>query len=292
MYFKKTLTLKTIKIMNKLSKSAITAMVAGFALNAQAQVKFKVSRKNDINTYAVSMMPEKSLIGSKNTIGTAQISLRVKSDKSFILNNLKSANQDADWQIGATLKSPDGSNDYDYISINLKNLGTKAFTFSEGKEIELFSFQNAGEMKDAVVELIDNDKDEFIQKHGKEFNLRNHISVLGFGHRNAYSGNLAPISKLEDLTKKISIQKVFPNPAIDKTTIVYENLLDDKSGEMYVTIIDSRNARELVRKKITTGAGQFNVDLSVDELVEGSYLVHIEKDGVRIGSAQRLMVVR
>jgi hypothetical protein len=278
--------------MNKLTKLAITALIAGFAINANAQVKFKISRKNDIKTYAVSMLPEQTLNGAKNTVGTAQITLRVRADKAFILNNLKSANQDADWQVGATLKSPDGAKDYEYYSINLKSFGSRAYAFADGKEIELFSFQNDGEQHDAVVELIDNENDAFIKKHGSEFNLRNHISVLGYGHKNAYSGNIAVTLKPEDIAKKIRIQKVYPNPASDKTTVVYENLLDGKEGDLFINIIDAGNSREVIRKKVTTGAGQFSIDLSVDELNEGSYFVNIEKDGIRVGVPQKLMIVK
>lgn len=279
--------------MKKLSKLSIAAaIVAGLAMHAQAQVKYKITRKDDVKTYVVSMLPEQTLKGAKNIVGTAQVTLRVKADKSFVLNDLKSANQEADWQIGATLKSPDGASDYDYISINLKNIGSRAFAFTEGKEIELFSFKNEGEQTDANVELIDNEKDVFIQKRGTEFNMRNHISVLGYGHRNAYSGNTTSLLNPEDVSKKLRIQKVFPNPAVEKTTIVYENLLDNTAGELFVTIIDSRSSRELVRKKVSTGAGQFSIDLSLEDLSEGSYLVHLEKDGMRIGTAQKLMVVK
>ncbi len=82
------------------------------------------------------------------------------------------------------------------------------------------------------------------------------------------------------------------NPAVDRTTVVYENLLDTTEGDLFVTVVDSRSSRELVRKKVKMGAGEFSIDLSLEDLTEGSYLVHIEKDGLRIGSAQKLMVVK
>lgn len=278
--------------MNNLTKLTVVALLVGAALTAEAQVKFKITRKDDLKTYVVSMLPEQTLKGAKNTIGTAQVTLRVKSDKEFILNNLKSLNSDADWQTGAAMKSPGGASDYDYVSINLKTVGSKAFTFTEGQEVELFSFQNAGEQLDASVELIDNQNDELIKAHGSEFNVRNHISVLGYGHRNAYSGNAGSLLNPEDIAKKLRIQKVFPNPAVETTTVVWENLLDETAGDLFLTVIDSRSSRELLRKKVKMGAGEFSIDLSLEDLTEGSYLVHIEKDGLRIGSAQKLMVVK
>lgn len=278
--------------MKKLSKLAVVALLAGATINAEAQVKFKITRKDDLKTYVVSMLPEATLKGAKNTIGTAQVTLRVKSDKTFILNNLKSASQDADWQTGAAMKSPDGAGDYDYVSINLKNVGSKAFTFTEGQEVELFSFQNAGEQLDASVELIDNQSDELIKTNGSKYNVKNHISVLGYGHRNAYSGNAGLLMNPEEVAKKLRIQKVFPNPAVDRTTVVYENLLDATEGDLFVTVIDAKSSREIVRKKVKMGAGEFSIDLSLEGITEGSYLVHIEKDGMRIGSAQKLMVVK
>jgi len=63
-------------------------------------------------------------------------------------------------------------------------------------------------------------------------------------------------------------------------------------GDLFLTVIDSRSSRELIRKKVKMGAGEFSIDLSLEDLTEGSYLVHIEKDGLRIGSAQKLMVVK
>lgn len=278
--------------MNNLTKSTVIALLVGATLTAKAQVKFKITRKDDLKTYVVSMLPEQTLKGAKNIIGTAQVTLRVKSDKEFILNNLKSSNSDADWQTGAAMKSPDGASDYDYVSINLKSVGSKAFTFIEGQEVELFSFQNAGEQLDASVELIDNQNDELIKARGSEFNVRNHISVLGYGHRNAYSGNAVSLLNPEDIAKKLRIQKVFPNPAVETTTVVWENLLDETAGDLFLTVIDSRSSRELLRKKVKMGAGEFSINLSLEDITEGSYLIHIEKDGLRIGSAQKLMVVK
>ncbi len=278
--------------MKKLSKLAVIALLASAAIEAQAQVKYKITRKDDLKTYVVSMIPEQTLTGAKNTIGTAQVTLRVKSDKAFVMNNLKSSNEDAEWTNGAAVKSPDGAGEYDYLSFNLKKMGTNALKFTDGKEVELFTFQNAGENVEASVELIDNQNDEFIAKHGNEFNMRNHISVLGYGHRNAYNGNATTLMNPEDLAKKIRIQNIFPNPAVEATTVVVENLLDLKSGDMFITVIDSRSSREIIRKKVAMGAGQSSVELSLEDFTEGSYLVHIEKDGVRIGTAQKLMVVK
>jgi len=278
--------------MNKLSKLAVIGLLAGAAINAEAQVKFKITRKDDLKTYVVSMLPEQTLKGAKGITGTAQVTLRVKNEKSFVLNNLKSANENAEWSNGATLKSPDGARDYDYLSFNLKNMGTRAYNFTEGKEIELFSFQNAGEQLDAAVEIIDNENDVLVKNPRTEFNVRNQISVLGYGHRNAYTGNAGTLMNPVDISKKLRIQKLYPNPAVEKTTVVYENLLDETTGDLFVTILDSRSTREVVRKKVSMGAGQFSIDLSLEDLTEGSYLVHIEKDGVRIGTAQKLMIVK
>jgi hypothetical protein len=278
--------------MNKLSKLAVVGLLAAATINAEAQVKFKITRKDDLKTYVVSMLPEQSLKGTKGITGTAQVTLKVKSDKSFVLNNLKSASEDAEWSNGSTLKSPDGARDYDYLSFNLKNMGTRAYNFTEGKEVELFTFQNAGGQSDAIVELLDNENDALAKSTRTEFNVRNHISVLGFGHRNAYTGNAPTLLNPTDISKKLRIQNVFPNPAYEKTTVVYENLLDETVGDLFLTVVDSRSTREVVRKKVSMGAGQYSIDLSLADLTEGSYLVHIEKDGVRIGTAQKLMVVK
>ena len=278
--------------MNKLSKLAVIGLLAGAAINAQAQVKYKITRKDDLKTYVVSMVSEQSLKAKQSITGTAQVTVRVKSEKAFVLNNLTSLNQDADWDNGSTLKSPDGARDYDYLSFNLKSMGTRAFNFVEGQEIQLFTFQNAGEQLDANVELINNDTDELASNPRTTFNVRNHVSVFGFGLKNAYTGNIGNILSPEELAKKLRIQKVFPNPALDKTTVVWENLLDEKSGDLFLTVVNAQSGQELLRKKVSMGAGQFSMELAVGDFQEGNYLVHIEKDGMRIGTAQKLIIAK
>jgi Secretion system C-terminal sorting domain len=278
--------------MNNLSKLAVLGLVAG-AINAQAQVKFKVTRSSEnMKTYVVSMIPQESLQSSKSITGTMQVTVKVKSENGFVLNKITSLNPEISWDNGSILKSPDGARDYDYISFSLQNMGTKALTFKDGVEVPLFTFQNDGQQADAAVELIDNENDALVKNSHNDFNVQNHVSILGFGHKNAYTGNAFDATGIEQIAQKLRIQKVFPNPAVDKTSIVWENLLDEKAGDLFLTVLDSRNSRELIRKKVSMGTGQFTLDLDLSDLNEGSYLVHIEKDGLRIGTAQKLMVVK
>lgn len=260
------------------------------AADAQAQVKFKLTQKEDQKTYVVSMVSEESLNSIKSTTGTGQVTVRVKSEKGFVLSNLQSVDKNAQWDNGATLQSPEGSLDYDYISFNLKDMGTRAIKYTKDKEVELFTFQNNGSGENTQIELIDNEKDPLVAFAKSEFNVRNHLSVLGFGHRNAYTGNLSDPST--DIAKKLHIQKVFPNPAVNETTVQWENLLEDASGDIYLSIVDARTSREISKKKVESRAGKLSIELALNGMREGNYLVYIVKDEVRVGDAQKLIVIK
>lgn len=260
------------------------------ATDAQAQVKFKLTQKEDQKTYVVSMVSEESLNSIKSTTGTGQVTVRVKSEKGFVLSNLQSLDKNAQWDNGATLQSPEGSRDYDYISFNLKDMGTRAIKYTKDKEVELFTFQNNGSGENTQIELIDNEKDPLVAFAKSEFNIRNHMSVLGFGHKNAYTGNLSDPST--DIAKKLHIQKVFPNPAVNETTVQWENLLEDASGDIYLSIVDARTSREISKKKVESRAGKLSIELALNGMREGNYLVYIVKDEVRVGDAQKLIVIK
>jgi hypothetical protein len=274
--------------MKNILKLSAIALFAG-ALSAEAQVKYKISRSEDLTKYTVSMIPEKTLNQRESIIGTMQVTLKVKSDQKFELARINSADIDTEWQNGAVLRSPDGGNGFDYFSINLRSMGNKAFSFKDGEEVKLFTIENAGSLPEASLELMDNEDN--LAKSDK-FNVKNHISVLGYGRRNAYAGNTKG-NFFEDLGTKLSIEKIYPNPTpAQEVTIEWKNLLEDQSGELMIVISESASGREVIRKSMNTSIGQQALKLATAELEEGTYFVGIVKDGVRIGSNQKLHVVK
>lgn len=270
--------------MKNLIKLTAVALFAG-ALSAEAQVKYKVSRSEELGSYTVSMVPEKSLQSRESIVGTMQVTLKVKSDERFNLGKLTSHNMDAEWENGAILRSPDDGKGYDYISFNLRSMGSRAFTFKEGEEVKLFTIENSGS-PEAVVELIEND-DELANSN--KINIKNHISVLGFGRRNAYSGNTKG-DAYEELARKVTIQKIYPNPTPnEEVTIEWKNLLEEQDGEIMVVVTEP-SGREVMRKPAKMSLGQQSLIIKVQDLEEGSYLVGLMKDGVKFGKMQKLHV--
>jgi len=270
--------------MKNLIKLTAVALFAG-ALSAEAQVKYRVSRSEELGSYTVSMVPEKSLQSRESIVGTMQVTLKVKSDERFNLGKLTSHNMDAEWENGAILRSPDGGKGYDYISFNLRSMGSRAFTFKEGEEVKLFTIENSGS-PEAVVELIEND-DELANSN--KINIKNHISVLGFGRRNAYSGNTKD-DAYEELARKVTIQKIYPNPTPnEEVTIEWKNLLEEQAGEIMVVVTEP-SGREVMRKSAKMSLGQQSLIIKVQDLEEGSYLVGLMKDGVKFGKMQKLHV--
>ena len=78
------------------------------AASAEAQVKFKVERVASLDQYVVSLTPEKTLNDRLAIIGTAQVTVRVKSDDNFSLAGVESLIKDVEWDKGTVLRRPDG----------------------------------------------------------------------------------------------------------------------------------------------------------------------------------------
>ena len=257
------------------------------AASAEAQVKFKVERVASLDQYVVSLTPEKTLNDRLAIIGTAQVTVRVKSDDNFSLAGVESLIKDVEWDKGTVLRRPDGATGYDYISFGLKSFGARGVKFEEGKEVALFAFKNASATP-VDVSLIENNADLLTKYEKNQFNVTNHISVLGYGQKNAYTGNLLASKSAE----KLIIQNMYPNPAAEKTTVSWVNLLDEANSEVYLTIVDAASGKEVLREKSSARAGEFQTSLKVDGLHEGTYLVFLEKDGNRIGKPQKLSVLK
>lgn len=270
-------------------KLTAVALIAG-AFSAEAQVKYKISRSEDLTKYTVSMIPEKTLKKNESIVGTMQVTLKVKSDQKYVLGNISSFDMDAEWENGATLRSPDGGKGYDYISMNLRSMGNRAFTFKEGEEIKLFTIENIGASPEAVLELIEND-DELAKS--SNFNVKNHISVLGYGRKNAYTGNTKG-TVLEEVGEMLKIQNIYPNPTpAQEVTVEWQNLLEaGQSGDITLIISDPNTGKEMFRKSVNSTMGKQAVKLDVNNLGEGTYLVGIMKDGVKVGATQKLHVVK
>ncbi|PRY27028.1 hypothetical protein CLV58_13530 [Spirosoma oryzae] len=265
----------------------LALIVSGFGLSAQAQVKFKLTR-SDASTYTVSLVSDKSLAAQQAITGTMQVSMRVKAADGFVLGAIKSLQPSVEWDKGTVIKSPDGSTDYDYVSVALQSMATRQLAYAAGQEIPLFSFQNTG-TDAAEVQLIDNNTDPLVLDKGSKFNVQNHISVLGFGRTNAYAGNLkdeAPSSQ------KVGLRQVYPNPAKDRVTVTWANYLNGFEGQVTLLIADAGTGRTVSQENAYMRSGSNTKELSVEQLPAGQYIIYLERGGVRLGSGQKLLIAR
>jgi Secretion system C-terminal sorting domain len=254
---------------------------------AEAQVRFKLSQPT-AGQYQVSLVPDKTLSGREAITGTMQVTLRVKAADKFVLANVESAIEGVDWDKGASLHSPDGAAEFDYISVALRSIATRDIGYEAGKEVVLFRFTNAGDAT-ARPALLDNGTDPLVTFQRNRFNVQNHISVLGYGRTNAYLGNLG-----DDLATGpvIGIQSIFPNPASTKTTVTYRNEVENRVGEVSFALIEAATGRVVQREGAALKLGLNQTELTVDQLSGGTYMIQMEQAGAKLGAAAKLLIVR
>ncbi len=262
-------------------------MLACLSPVVQAQVKFKLSRSGPA-LYRVSLVADKSLTSRQAITGTMQVSLKVKSSEGFALADIVSLQPEVEWDNGSVMKSPDGARDYDYVSVAMRSIGTKSLQYEAGVEIPLFTFRNGGSPV-STVQLLENDSDPLVKAYQNRYNVRNHISVLGFGPINAYTGNLPDDSPTG---QQVSLRQLFPNPATTRVTVIWDNYLNGYEGEVKLGVSESGNGREVLKQNEFMHQGSNKAELNVTELSTGVYLVHLEKEGERIGAALKLLIVR
>ncbi len=265
----------------------LAALLAGISTGVQAQVKFKLSRTGPV-TYQVSMVPEKSLTDRMAVVGTMQVTFKVASTAHFELADINSMQSDVEWDAGSVLKSPDGARTFDYISVALKSMGTKSFAFETGREVPLFTFRNAGNAASEVA-LLENDTEALVKAVQNRYNVRNHISVLGFGNVNAYTGNLRDDSPVG---QRAGLRSVYPNPASSVVTVTYDNYLNGFEGEVKLEVADSGTGRAVMGKNEYMRQGTNTTKLDVGELTPGVYLIHLRQQGKQLGETLKLLVVR
>lgn len=264
----------------------IGLVVIGVAGRAEAQVKFKLVRQ-DASTYIVSMVPQKTLSAQQGITGTMQVSLKSRSADGFELGEIKSLQPEVEWDKGSVLKSPDGARDADYLSVALHSIGARGLSYTDGKEVPLFSVRNAGNPA-ADLQLIDNTSDPLVKAKQNPFNVQNQISVLGLGRINAYSGNLRD----ETPGTKVGLRLIYPNPATTEVTVEYTNYVAALEGDVVLSIAESGNGRVLSTEKAYMRLGTNRTVMNVGQLAGGHYVVYLQRQGNRMGEGMKLVVAR
>jgi len=256
-----------------------------------AQIQFRLSHKPNSKTYVVSLIPEKTFNFPDNIVSTAQFTIKVETNRDFMLGNFKELVADEKMMNNGVIKSPELSPKYDYYSYGLQTMGSSNYALTKGKEVELFSFDNLGN-DEPMVALIDND-DIMVKSIKKtHINLGNQISLLGVGGgiSNAYTGNFhAEMPNDENLANLFSIENVFPNPATDKVSVVWVNNHVANPEGLALLVIDSNTGIITKTENILNAPlGKNNIPLNVSQLKEGTYLFKLQ---TKFGNSKATHVV-
>lgn len=260
-----------------------------------AQVKFKLTRQIDRQTYIVSMISEETYEGNQNITGTAQVTIKVGGTSNFSIREVTSLQSETNWINNATISKHELSPDFAYISFGMQTMAHNQFKYKKGEEILLFSFKNVGDIK-ADVTLLNNEQDIMALSLQKtKYNIKNYISILGHGPGNAYLNNVEPLPMSpEDAVKTyVQIQNLYPNPTSDKVVITWENQLEDAEDikSLDILIFDTTGF-EKIRKPVTTSYGKQSQEIELTSLKSGAYFFKLQRDGKYGTNTQKLMVIQ
>ena len=263
------------------------------SISIKAQVKFKLTQQADLQTYIVSMVSEKTYEGTQNITGTAQVTLKVGATNNFNIGELISLQSQVSWVNNATISKNFLAPEFIYVSFGMQTMAHNVFKYKKGEEILLFTFKNVGDTK-AEVSLLNNERDIMAQSVQKtKYNIKNYISVIGFGYGNAYLENIEPTQMLpEDAMKTyVQIQNLYPNPTTDKVIISWENRLEDADDirKLEILIFDIAGL-EKIRKPVSSSYGKQSQEIMLPEFKSGTYFIKIQRDEKYSTQAHKFVV--
>lgn len=246
-----------------------------------AQVKFLLDYNARTDEYTVSMMPERTWYPPKNKTATGQVTLKATAGQ-FFVKDIKSYVDGTKWSSGGTVKSPEESPNYDYISFNLRTNGLIEMPYRAFKPTKLFTFTLESNCAREVM-LVSNTDDAFLPPNSRNVNIGNSLGALG-ANGEAYIGNVSDLPifcpyadppKQEEIvsadnTSSIIRQPVvhlidktllYPNPTIHEVNVQFT--WHGTSGQK--DILAYNEAGELVRlfqQDLTLGSNNFTLDVS------------------------------
>lgn len=282
-----------ISIMRKIFSAFIVLCLCN--VSTYAQVKFKLTRQEDRQTYIVSMVSEETYEGNQNITGTAQVTLKVEGTTNFLIREIMPLQPETNWVNNANITKPALAPEYTYLSFGMQTMAHNQFKYKKDQEILLFSFKNIGDVK-AKVSLINNDQDIMaLSANTTKYNLKNYISILGHGPGNAYISNIEPVPMSPENAVKtyLQIQNLYPNPAFDKVVITWNNQLEDAEAikSLDILIFDT-SGLEKIRKSVTTSYGKQSQEIELSTLKSGAYFFKLQRDDKYGTTTQKLMVIQ
>jgi Secretion system C-terminal sorting domain len=260
---------------------SILSLFATFS-TAKAQIQYKLTRLPDQATYVVSLLPQATWSFPQNVVTTAQVTIRVPVHARFIAGHITSLVATTKWMDNAYLEHPVGDTEHNYITFNLQTIGTHAFTFENGKELPLFTFQNIGTSCFGTMELVDNLSVATKQVVAGGYNVGQHIGTLGAGGE-AFLNNVDNIvrcenaSKNEDLnTDFFKITKLYPVPAQSELQVEWQ--ATDKLAENVYLIVHNIFGEAVFKQSFkNTKSLQIN-KIDVSKWTDGMYTLQLESN--------------
>ncbi|MFN3785809.1 MAG: hypothetical protein ACK4RS_03110, partial [Thiothrix sp.] len=154
-------------------------------------LEYSIRRDAGSNRYRVYMRPQ--VTPAKNLSMTGQITLKVPTGtgtNQFVINELKSAVAGITWTLDSRSNAPSEAPDFDYLSFTFAPIGTSAFNWQAGKELEVFSFTNDNTC-DGAVSVMENTDPFNHLPNSATVNPGNQFNNSGWGAvgENHYLGN-------------------------------------------------------------------------------------------------------
>ncbi len=246
--------------------SIISAAVLFLATAATAQVKFKISKLADNETYQVIAVAESDYVFPQSIVSTGQVTVKAPANSLAPVDILPGTGG-ARWAKNSIASSPAEAKGWDYISFGLIDLGTRNVEFKKGKEVVLFSFKNAYKCS-GEVSLMDNATDPFRAPNSQSANVGQQITILGAGG-DAFAGVMKDGGSVPcadptafDDKEQSELFWVYPNPSMGPVT-VNSFWKGDEAEAVTIRIVDM-TGRAVWFKKTTMqpGFNTWSVDLS------------------------------
>lgn len=130
--------------------------------------------------FTVSLLSNQTIAAPFNTTATAQVTLKVPTGK-FKVANLQNLIEGVEFNENGRSNAPSEAPKYDYIVFGLASIGTRNISYTEGKKIPLFSFENSGECTGEAVSLMNNFSDSFYPPNSQKANVSQQITVAQTG---------------------------------------------------------------------------------------------------------------
>lgn len=260
-----------------------------------AQVKFNLKYEPETRVYTFSILPETTWPAPKNTVGSAQIVLRVDANVEFT-PSITSLTPGVVLADNAYVERPAAAPGYTFVCISLASGPTNKIALAEGVEVPVFSFTNAGGGCAGVVELLDNSDPVVNDIMAEGYNVTQSFGVLG-ARGNAFSGLVNSVTDCVATStgvnspspKFIEGVQVMPVPASDEVTVRW-NLMTETNEHLDMIVRDNLG-REVYRQTVVNAKGEHVQKIIVKNWKSGTYRISFQYSNGHMSQVWNLVVL-